>query len=186
MRSLKEHICEGLLRGEEATLIAGDDFVKRPEIALNVKCKDIDEVAEVVGKCVGKKIKVKKMKGKWCSSNGGCINVDGCPGFAIEHIDILQSSQPKNCVDRKLYFVVWEGRLVCKQDMYYYKRKKTDIFTVLTPKDLANPKNYSKVTNNIGVVGAGLGRRDWVYHWGEDTLWDWFTESGFERFFDKI
>jgi hypothetical protein len=29
-------------------------------------------------------------------------------------------------------------------------------------------------------------RNDWMYHWGEDTLWDWFVKSGFERFFDKI
>ena len=64
MRSLKEHIYEGLLRGEEATLIDGDDIVRSPEIVLGVKCKDIQQVADVVGKCVGKKIKVKKMTGQ--------------------------------------------------------------------------------------------------------------------------
>ena len=64
MKSLKD-ILEGLLRGEEATLIDGNDIVKSPEIVLSVKCKDIQQVAEVVGKCVGQKIKVKKMTGKW-------------------------------------------------------------------------------------------------------------------------
>ena len=58
-------LLEGLLRGEEATMIDCDDIVRSPEIALDVKCKDIQQVAEVVGKCVGQKIKVKKMTGKW-------------------------------------------------------------------------------------------------------------------------
>ena len=57
-------MCEGLLRGEEATLIDGDKIVRSPEIVLGVKCKDIQQVAEVVGKCVGQKIKVKKISYK--------------------------------------------------------------------------------------------------------------------------
>ena len=61
-------------------MIDGDDFVKRPEIALNVKCKDINEVADVISKCIGQKIKVKKMSGKWYVdgyNNGPYIDVKG-------------------------------------------------------------------------------------------------------------
>lgn len=184
MRRLK-YILEGLLQGQDATLISGDDIIKRPEISLNVKCKDIQQVADIVGKCVGQKIKVKKMTGKWYVdgyNNGPYIDVKGCPGFAIEHID---SSHITNRVDRKLYFAVWEGRLICKQDLFYYRRK-TGILKYWTETDIANIKNYSKIKNTLGVVGSGTRRYDWVYHWDEDTLWDWFVKSGFERFFDKI
>lgn len=182
MRSLREYMYEGLLRGEEATLIDGDDIVRSPEIVLGVKCKDIQQVAEVVGKCIGKKIKVKKMTGKWLvHSWGNRIDVDGCPGFAIEHIGKVRFG---DAPIRKLWFAVWEGRLICKQELYDYRRKTTSL--VLTPEILSNPKNYTKHRTFIGLVGSGTLRNDWIYHWGEDTLWDWFVKSGFERFFDKI
>ena len=167
MKSLKD-ILEGLLQGQEATMIDCDDFVKRPEIALNVKCKDIQQVAEVVGKCIGKKIKVKKMTGKWYVDGyrqGSYIDVKGCPGFAIEHID---PSHITGRIDRKLYFVVWEGRLVCRYDMFYYRRKpggKSGNIVMWTPTEIANIENYSKVSNPIGVIGSGTKRHDWIYHW---------------------
>lgn len=186
MRSLKD-ICEGLLRGEEATMIDGDDIVRSPEIALGVKCKDIQQVAEVVGKCVGQKIKVKKMTGKWLvHSWGNRIDVDGCPGFAIEHIGKVQFG---DAPIRKLWFAVWEGRLICKQELYDYRRKpggRSGDIAMWTPKEMANIKNYTKHKTQLGVVGSGTLRNDWMYHWGEDTLWDWLVRSGFERFFDKI
>lgn len=169
----------------EGTMIEGDDIVKSPKFVLDVKCKDIQQVADVVGKCVGQKIKVKKMTGKWYVDGynlGSCIDVKGCPGFVIERID---SSRIDGRVDRKLYFAVWEGRLVCKLDLYYYRRK-TNLLKVWKAEDIANPNNYSKIKNTLGVVGSGTKRHDWVYHWEEDTLWDWLTKSGFERFFDKI
>ena len=58
--------------------------------------------------------------------------------------------------------------------------------TVLTSEILSNPKNYTKHKTQLGVIGSGTMRNGWMYHWGEDTLWDWLTKSGFERFFDKI
>lgn len=193
MRSLKD-ICnvnipnslhsllEGLLRGEEATLIDGDDIVKSPEIVLGVKCKDIQQVAEVVGKCIGKKIKVKKLKGNWLVHSWGTrIDVDGCLGFAIEHIGKVQFG---DAPIRKLWFADWNGRLMCKQELYDYRRKTSS--PVLTPEIISNPKNYTKHRTSLGLVGSGALRNDWMYHWGEDTLWDWFVRSGFERFFDKI
>lgn len=174
-------LLEGLLRGEEATLIDGDDIVRSPEIVLGVKCKDIQQVADVVGKCVGQKIKVKKMTGNWLvNAWGNRINVDGCPGFAIEHIGKAHFG---DAPIRKLWFAVWEGRLICKQELYDYRRKTA---SVLTPEYTLNPKNYTKHKTQLGVVGSGTLRNDWMYHWGEDTLWDWLTKSGFERFFDKI
>lgn len=179
MRSLKEHMYEGLLRGEEATLIDGDDIVKSPEIVLSAKCKDIQQVAEVVGKCVGQKIKVKKMTGRWLvNAWGNRIDVDDCPGFAIEHIGKVQFG---DAPIRKLWFAVWEGRLICKQELYSYILKTT-------PKAvyISDPKNYTKHKTQLGVVGSGTMRNDWMYHWGEDTLWEWLVKSGFERFFDKI
>jgi hypothetical protein len=192
MRSLKD-ICnvnipnslhsllEGLLRGEEATLIDGDNIVKSPEIVLSVKCNDIQQIADVVGKCVGKKIKVKKMTGRWLVNVWGQrIDVDGCPGFAIEHIGKVRFG---DAPIRKLWFAVWEGRLICKQEIYDYRRKTA---SVLTPEYTSNPKNYTKHRTSLGLVGSGTMRNDWMYHWGEDTLWDWLVKSGFERFFDKI
>ena len=181
MRSLKD-ICEGLLRGMEDTLIDGDDIVRSPEVALGVKCKDIQQVAEVVGKCVGRKIKVKKLTGKWLvHSWGNRIDVDGCPGFAIEHIGKVRFG---DAPIRKLWFADWEGRLICKQELYDYRRKIGP--SVLTPEYMSNPKNYTKHKTQLGVVGSGTLRNDWMYHWGDDTLWDWLVKSGFERFFDKI
>ena len=53
-------LLEGLLAGEDATLISGDDIVKKPEVALNIKCNDIQQVADIIGKCIGQNIKVKK------------------------------------------------------------------------------------------------------------------------------
>jgi hypothetical protein len=194
MRSLKD-ICnvnisnslhsllEGLLRGEEATLIDGDEIVKRPEIVLGVKCKDINEVADVISKCIGQKIKVKKMSGKWYVDGfnfGPYIDVKGCPGFAIERIGKAHFG---DAPIRKLWFAVWEGRLICKQEIYDYRRKTA---SVLTPEYTSNPKNYTKHRTSLGLIGSGTMRNDWMYHWGEDTLWDWFVKSGFERFFDKI
>jgi hypothetical protein len=192
MRSLKD-ICnvnipnslhsllEGLLRGEEATLIDGDNIVKSPEIVLSVKCNDIQQIADVVGKCVGKKIKVKKMTGRWLVNVWGQrIDVDGCPGFAIEHIGKVRFG---DAPIRKLWFAVWEGRLICKQEIYDYRRKTA---SVLTPEYTSNPKNYTKHRTSLGLIGSGTMRNDWMYHWGEDTLWDWLVKSGFERFFDKI
>lgn len=167
----------------EGTLIDSDNFIKSPKIALDVKCTDIKQVADVVSKCVGKKIKVKKMTGKWLvHSWGNRIDVDGCPGFAIEHIGAVRFG---NAPIRKLWFADWEGRLICKQELYDYRRK-TPATPVLTPEYMSNPKNYTKHRTSLGLVGSGTLRNDWVYHWGEDTLWDWLTKSGFERFFDKI
>jgi hypothetical protein len=181
MRSLKD-ILEGLLQGEDATLIDGDDIVKSPEIVLDVKCTDIQQVADVVGKCVGQKIKVKKQKGKWLVNIwGNRIDVDGCPGFAIEHIGNVRFG---DAPIRKLWFAVWEGRLMCKQELYSYRRKTGP--SVLTPEYMSNPKNYTKHRTQLGVIGSGTQRNDLMYHWGEDTLWDWFVKSGFDRFFDKI
>lgn len=175
-------LLEGLLQGEEATMIDGDDIVRSPEIVLSVKCTDIQQVADVVGKCVGQKIKVKKITGKWLvHSWGNRIDVDDCPGFAIEHIGKVKFG---DAPIRKLWFAVWEGRLICKQEIYDYRRKTTS--PVLTSEIISNPKNYTKHKIQLGVVGSGTLRNDWMYHWGEDTLWDWLTKSGFERFFDKI
>ena len=134
MKSLKD-ILEGLLRGEEATLIDGNDIVKSPEIVLSVKCKDIQQVAEVVGKCVGQKIKVNKMTGKWLvHSWGNRIDVDGCPGFAIEHIGKVRFG---DAPIRKLWFADWDGRLICKQELYDYRRKTTshriDVRDIIKP-----------------------------------------------------
>ena len=184
MRSLKD-ILEGLLRGEEATLIDGDDIVKSPEIVLGVKCKDIQQVAEVVGKCIGKKIKVKKLKGNWLVHSWGTrIDVDGCLGFAIEHIGKVQFG---DAPIRKLWFAVWEGRLICKQELYNYNYNgKAKAPSVFTPGYCPTSKNYTKHRTSLGLVGSGALRNDWMYHWGEDTIWDWLTKSGFERFFDKI
>lgn len=184
MRSLKD-ILEGLLQGQEATLIDGDEIVKSPEVALDVKCNNIEEVADIVGKCVGKKIKVKKMTGKWLvNAYGQRINVDGCPGFAIEHIDKKAFGDVPT---RKIWFAVWEGRLICKQELYNYNYNgKAKAPSVFTPGYRPTPKNYTKHKTQLGVVGSGTSRYDRMYHWGDDTLWDWLTKSGFERFFDKI
>ena len=165
----------------EGTMIEGDDIIKSPKYTLGVKCKDIQQVADAVGECIGKKIKVKKMNGRWLlSAWGNRIHVDGCPGFAIEHIGKVRFG---DAPIRKLWFAVWEGRLICKQELYDYRRKTA---SVLTPEYTLNPKNYTKHKTQLGVVGSGALRNDWMYHWGEDTLWDWLTKSGFERFFDKI
>ena len=188
MRTLKD-ILEGLLRGEEATLIDGDDIVRSPEIALGVKCTDIQQVAEVVGKCIGQKIKVKKMTGKWYVdgfNSGAYIDAKGLEGFAIEY---KSESHMGSRVDRKMWFAVWERRLICRQDVYYYSRKpggKSGNIAMWTPAEIANIENYRKIKNGLGVIGSGTRRHDNMYHWGEDTLWDWLTKSGFERFFDKI
>lgn len=64
MKSLKD-ILEASLLDIEGTIIDGDDIVKSPKYTLGVKCKDIQQVADAVGTCIGKKIKVKKMTGKW-------------------------------------------------------------------------------------------------------------------------
>lgn len=174
MRSLKD-ILEGLLRGEEATLIDGDDIVRSPEIILNVKCKDIQQIADVVGKCVGQKIKVKKMKGKWMvNAWGQRIDVDGCPGFAIEHIGKARFG---DAPIRKLWFAVWEGRLICRQDRFYYSRKTTEY--------TSNIKDYKKHRSTLGVIGSGTQRIDNMYHWGDDNLWEWLSKHGFNEFFDK-
>jgi hypothetical protein len=178
MKSLKK-ILEASLLDIEGTIIDGDDIVKSPKFALGVKCNNIEEVADAVGRCVGKKIKVKKMKGRWLvNAWGQRIDVDGCPGFAIEHIGKAQFG---DAPIRKLWFAVWEGRLICKQELYSYILKTT-------PKAvyISDPKNYTKHKTQLGVVGSGSLRNDWMYHWGEDTLWDWLTKSGFERFFYKI
>lgn len=113
---------EASLLDIEATLIDSDDIIKSPKIALGVKCKDIQQVADVVGNCVGKKIKVKNMTGKWLvHSWGNRIDVDGCPGFAIEHIGKVKFG---DAPIRKLWFAVWEGRLICKQELYDYREEK--------------------------------------------------------------
>ena len=181
---LDNAISEASLLDIEGTIIDGDDIVKSPKFALDVKCKDIQQVAEVVGKCIGKKIKVKKMTGKWLLHSWGTrIHVDGCPGFAIEHVGKVRFG---DAPIRKLWFADWDGRLICKQELYDYRRKTSS--PVLTPEILSNPKNYTKHKTQLGVVGSGSGvlRNDWIYHWGEDTLWDWLVKSGFEKFFDKI
>ena len=115
-----------------------------------------------------------------CTFLGTRINVDGCPGFAIEHIGKAPFG---DAPIRKLWFAVWERQLMCKQELYDYRRKTA---SVLTPEYTSNPKNYTKHRIQLGTIGSGTQRNDWVYHWGEDTLWDWFIKSGFERFFDKI
>ena len=56
-------LLEGLLAGEDTTLISGDDIIKTPEIVLDVKCDDIQQVANVISKCIGQNIKVKKLSG---------------------------------------------------------------------------------------------------------------------------
>lgn len=186
MKSLKE-ILEVSILDIEGTMIEGDDIIKSPKFVLDVKCKDIQQVANVVGECIGKKIKVKKITGKWLINHwGNRIDVDGCPGFAIEHIGKAHFG---DVPIRKLWFAVWEGRLICKQELYDYKRKpggRSGNIAMWTPKEMANPKNYTKHKTQLGVVGSGTLRNYWMYHWEEDTLWDWLTKSGFERFFDKI
>lgn len=165
----------------EGILIDSDNIIKSPKIALSVKCKDIQQVADVVGQCIGQKIKVKKMTGNWLvNAWGNRINVDKCPGFAIEHIGTKQFG---DVPIRKLWFADWEGRLICKQELYDYRRKPS---SVLTPEYTSNPKNYTKHKGSLGVVGSGTLRNDHIYHWGEDTLWEWLSKNGFERFFDKI
>lgn len=180
-------LLEGLLAGEDATLISGDDVVKRPEVALNVRCNDINDVADVVGKCVGQKIKVKKMTGKWLVNCwGNRIDVDDCQGFAIEHIGKAKFG---DAPIRKIWFANWDGRLICKQELYDYGRKaggRTGNIAMWTPTEMANIKNYKKIKTSLGVIGSGTQHIDHIYHWGEDTLWDWLVKSGFERFFDKI
>lgn len=172
---------EASLLDIEGTLIDSDDIVKSPKIALSVKCKDIQQVADVVGQCIGQKIKVKKMTGKWLVNCwGNRIHIDDCQGFAIEHIG------KENFGDapiRKLWFADWEGRLICKQELYDYRRKPS---SVLTSEYISNRKNYTKHITNLGVIGSGTQRVDHIYHWGEDTLWEWLSKNGFERFFDKI
>lgn len=180
---LDNAISEASLLDIEGTLIDSDDIIKSPKFALGVKCTDIQQVADVVGKCVGQKIRVKKMTGNWLvNSWGNRINVDGCPGFAIEQIGkVVFGDAPI----RKMWFAVWEGRLICKQEIYNYNYSKKARIP-LTPGYHPNPKNYTKHKTQLGIVGSGTLRNDWMYHWGEDTLWDWLTKSGFERFFDKI
>lgn len=159
----------------EGTMIDGDDIVKSPKIALNIKCKDIQQVADVVGECIGQKIKVKKMTGNWLvNAWGNRIHVDKCPGFTIEHIDKVSFG---DAPIRKLWFAVYEGKLICKQELYKYKS--------ITSHITSNPKNYVKNKTVLGVVGSGKLHSDHIYHWGEDTLWDWLTKSGFDKFFDK-
>lgn len=180
MKTLKD-VLEASILDIEGTLIDSDNLIKSPKIALNVKCTDIQQVAEVVGKCVGQKIKVKKLTGKWLISNwGNRLHVDDCPGFVIEHIGKVEFG---DAPIRKMWFAVWDGRLICKQEIYNYTRKTA---SVLIPGYHPNPKNYTKHINQLGVVGSGSLRNDWIYHWGEETLWEWLTKSGFERFFDKI
>lgn len=186
MKTLKD-ILEASILDIEGTLIDSDNLIKSPKIALGVKCTDIQQVADVVGRCVGKKIKVKKLTGKWLiNSWGNRLHVDGCPGFAIEHIGKVAFG---DAPIRKIWFAVWEGRLICKQEIYDYSRKpggRTGDIAMWTPTEMANIKNYTKRKTQLGIVGSGTLRNDWMYHWGEDTLWDWLTKSGFERFFDKI
>lgn len=183
MKTLKE-ILEASILDIEGTMIEGDDIVKSPKFVLGVKCNNIEEVADIVGKCVGKKIKVKKMTGKWLvNSWGNRINIDGCPGFAIEHIDKKAFGDVPT---RKIWFAVWEGRLICKQELYNYNYNgKAKAPSVFTPGYRPTPKNYTKHKTQLGVVGSGTQRNDWMYHWGDDTLWDWLTKSGFDKFFDK-
>lgn len=186
MKTLKD-ILEASILDIEGTLIDSDKMIKSPKIALNVKCKDIQQVADVVGQCIGQKIKVKKMTGKWLlNSWGNRIHVDDCPGFAIEHIG---KEHFGDAPIRKMWFAVWDGRLICKQEIYGYSRKsggRSGDIAMWTPAEMANIKNYTKHKTQLGVVGSGTLRNDWIYHWGEDTLWDWLVKSGFERFFDKI
>ena len=180
MKTLKD-ILEASILDIEGTLIDSDNLIKSPKIALGVKCTDIQQVADAVGRCIGKKIKIKKMTGNWLvNSWGNRINIDGCPGFAIEHIGKVEFGEAPI---RKIWFAVWFGRLICKQEIYSYSRKTA---SVLTPEYTSNPKNYTKHKTQLGVIGSGTQRNDWMYHWGEDTLWEWLTKSGFERFFDKI
>lgn len=180
MKTLKD-ILEASILDIEGILIDSDNIIKSPKIALSVKCKDIQQVADVVGQCIGQKIKVKKMTGNWLvNAWGNRIHVDKCPGFAIEHIGTKQFG---DVPIRKLWFADWEGRLICKQELYDYRRKPS---SVLTPEYTSNPKNYTKHKGSLGVVGSGTLRNDHIYHWGEDTLWEWLSKNGFERFFDKI
>lgn len=172
---------EASLLDIEGTIIDGNDIVKSPKYTLDVKCKDIQQVADAVGKCVGKKIKVKKLTGKWLVSDwGDRIIIDGCQGFTIEHIG---KENFGNAPIRKMWFADWNGRLICKQEIYTYTRKTA---SVLTPEYISNPKNYTKHRTNLGVIGSGTRRYDHIYHWGEDDLWEWLSIYGFERFFDKI
>lgn len=171
----------------EGTLIDSDNIIKSPKIALGVKCKDIQHVADIVGNCVGKKIKVKKLTGKWLANDwGDRIHIDNCPGFAIEHIG---KEKFGNAPIRKMWFADWDGRLICKQEIYTYTRKpggRSGNIAVWTPTEMANIKNYAKHKTQLGVIGSGTQRNDWMYHWGEDNLWEWLSKHGFERFFDKI
>lgn len=163
----------------EGTLIDSDNIIKSPKIALSVKCKDIQQVADVVGECIGKKIKVKKMTGRWLvNAWGGRLNIDNCPGFAIEHIG---KERFGDAPIRKIWFAVWEGRLICKQELYDYKLKTSTKAVYISDR-----KNYTKHRTDLGLIGSGTQRNDWMYHWGEDNLWEWLTKSGFDRFFDKI
>ena len=163
----------------EGTMIEGDDIVKLPKFVLNVKCKDIQQVADIIGECIGKKIKVKKTTGRWLvNAWGNRIDVDGCQGFVIERVGKVRFG---DAPIRKMWFADWDGRLICKQELYDY-RLKTSTKEVY----ISDPKNYTKHKTQLGVVGSGSLRNDWIYHWGEDTLWDWLTKSGFESFFDKI
>ena len=186
MKSLKE-VLEASILDIEGTMIEGDDIVKSPKFVLGVKCTDIQQVADAVGECIGKKIKVKKMTGKWLVCHwGNRINVDGCPGFAIEHVGKEHFS---DVPIRKLWFVDWDGRLICKQEIYNYSRKpggRSGDIAMWTPTEMANIKNYTKHKNQLGVIGSGTLRNDYMYRWGEDTLWEWLSKYGFERFFDKI
>lgn len=196
MRSLKD-ICEASLLDNaiseasildiEGTIIDGDDIVKSPKYVLDVKCEDIQQVADVISKCIGKKIKVKKLTGKWIVCDwGNRINVDKCPGFAIEHIGTKQFG---DAPIQKIWFANWDGRLICKQEIYDYSRKpggSTGNIAIWTPAEMANIKNYTKHRVSLGVVGSGTLRNDHIYHWGEDSLWEWLSIYGFERFFDKI
>ena len=61
MKTLKD-LLEASILDIEGTLIDSDNLIKSPKIALGVKCNNIEEVADAVGRCVGKKIKVKKLK----------------------------------------------------------------------------------------------------------------------------
>ena len=162
----------------EGTMIEGDDIVKSPKFVLNIKCKDIQQVADVIGECIGKKIKVKNMTGRWLvNAWGNRIDVDGCPGFAIEHIGKVRFG---DATIRKMWFADWDGRLICKQELYDYKLK-----TSTKALEISNPKNYTKHRTHLGLIGSGTQRIDNTYHWGEDSLWDWLSKHGFEEFFDK-
>lgn len=170
----------------EGTMIEGDDIIKSPKYTLGVKCKDIQQVADAVGECIGKKIKVKKMNGRWLlSAWGNRIHVDDCPGFAIEHIGKTQFG---DAPIRKMWFADWNGLLICKQEIYNYSRKpggRSGDIAMWTPTEMANIKNYKKHITSIGVIGTGMQRYDSKYNWGKDDLWEWLSLHGFNEFFDK-